>query len=310
MKTENIIWGIVFVFIGAILLLDNFHVIDFYWRSVWQLWPLILIISGANMIFAGSRSQLGSIAAIVITVGALATIAYFGINKKYERRAWWSGRGETDTAKNWTTSNTFTEAFEPGTSKATLNISGGATVYTLSDTTTNLFDADVEQNYGHYSLQKISSDSVQVLNFRMNNKDKRWDMGDTDGNEARLRLNTRPVWDINVETGAGKTEFDLTPFKVNRLELKGGAASFEVKLGEPVTTTHVTAETGVAEINISVPSSVGCKIRVDSGLSSKNFDGFNQQPDGSYTTPNYANSAKKIDIYFKGGLSDFKVNRY
>ncbi len=314
MKTENIIWGLILVFIGSILLLDNFDVIDFYWRTVWRLWPLLLVIIGANIIFSGKHSQTGTVISIVITVVALGFIAYYGTRPQPDSRGWWPNVNiDIDNKKDkaFKSNASFSEPFESRIQQAELNIAGGATVYELEDTTANLFDAEVDQSWGNYSLEKVSKDSIEVLNFRMKNHNKKWNFdSDTKANEVRLRLNKKPVWDINVETGAGETNFDLTPFKVRNLKFKGGAASFEVKLGEPVTITDVVAETGVAEIKISVPSTAGCKIKVESGLSSKDFEGFTQQADGSYITSNYNSSAKKINISLKGGLSDFEVNRY
>jgi hypothetical protein len=314
MKTENIIWGLILVFIGGVLLLDNFNVIDFYWRSVWRLWPLILVISGANIIFSGNHSKSGALIAIIITIGALGFIGYYGTRPQSQERGWGPhiniDVSDDDENKPETHSrSSFSEPYQ-GTQRAVLNISGGATVYTLEDTTSNLFDADVDQGLGRYSLQKVSQNGMEVLNFKMQNKNKDWNFDDENGNEARLKLNGRPAWDINVKTGAGETNFDLTSFKIANLTFKGGAASFKAKLGEPVTSTNVNIETGVAEVKLSVPSSVGCRIKVDSGLSSKNFESFTQQSDGTYISPNYSSAAKKININLKGGLSEFEVTRY
>lgn len=321
MKTENIIWGLVLVFVGVILMLDNFGVIDFYWRTLWQFWPLILIILGANMIFAGKNSKANSAVAISITVAALGFIAYQGINHKSEDHNGWNfnwhkkhrdrnrDKSKADTSR-WDAGSSFTEPFNDSIKNAKLTISGGATYYELKNTTSNLFDADVRDSEGSYTLKSMRENGVQVLDFKMNGHDRKWDVDDDDQNRTEIKLNSKPNWDIILETGAGKTEFDLTPFKVNNLEFKGGAASFEAKLGEPQTVSNVRVETGVASIEINVPRSVGCRIKLESGLSSKDFDDFTQQPDGTYTTSNYNSSVKKIEIELRGGLSEFKVKRY
>jgi hypothetical protein len=72
----------------------------------------------------------------------------------------------------------------------------------------------------------------------------------------------------------------------------------------------VTIETGVSNVEIDVPSESGCRIVVDSGLSSKDFIGFIKQSDGSYQTSNYSTAAKKIIISLQGGLSSFEVKKY
>ena len=74
MKLDRIMWGIVLLFIGGVLLLENFNVIEFYWRSVWRFWPIFLIIAGVNILFNKNKSQVGgmvSIAILIITLGLL-----------------------------------------------------------------------------------------------------------------------------------------------------------------------------------------------------------------------------------------------
>jgi hypothetical protein len=320
MKTEKVIWGLILIFIGAVFLLNNFGVINFYWGSVWRFWPIIFILIGANMLFSRLNGSTGSILSVSLTLVALIFLGYQGTREPEHRmgRSWFKfdhddWDSDSDTAgneANGTASNTFTELYSGNIKRAELNIKGGATSYRLDDTTSNLFNAEVKQNHGNYTLEKTSRDSVEILNFRMRNKKQKWNMDDMDGNEVNIELNANPVWDINVEMGAGETNFDLTQYKVSNLQLNGGAASFKVKLPVPVTTTNVTVETGVAEVDIKVPQASACRITVESGLSSKDFSGFEKQADGSYQTSNYNTSAKKIQIQLKGGLSSFEVSRY
>ena len=146
--------------------------------------------------------------------------------------------------------------------------------------------------------------------MRDKNKKKDWRMDDMEGNEVKIRLNSNPIWDINLEVGAGESIFDLSAFKIQSLRVKGGVASYKIKLPEPVTIMDVTADTGVAEVNIKVPEAAACRIIIDSGLSSRDFSGFDKQADGSYQTSNYSTSTKKINIHLQGGLSSFEVSRY
>jgi hypothetical protein len=318
MRTEKVIWGLILIFIGAIFLLTNFGVINFYWASVWRFWPIIFILIGVNMLLSRFNNSTGAMVSVGLTLVALVFLGYQGtqVSKGSERHSFFmfGHRNSKDTSESdsadWNTSNTFTEAYIPTTTRAELNIAGGATSYRLVDTTTNLFDAEVKQHHGSYTLEKTTRDSVEVLNFRMRGKNQKWNMDEMDGNEVRLQLNSKPTWNVNVEVGAGETDFDLSGYKLESLSLKGGAASFKVKLPEPVKITNVSVETGVAEVDLRVPRNAACQITVDSGLSSKDFEGFTKQADGSYQTANYRTAAKKIKIYLKGGLSSFEVSQY
>lgn len=312
MKTEKIVWGLILIFIGTVFLLDNFNVIEFYWGSVWRFWPVVFILIGANMLLSrfGNKNS-APILAAAITIITLCFIGYQG-TRPDRSRSWFNfhhgnDRGRKDTG--WSESNTFSEPYG-GVKRARLNIQGGATSYRLGDSTSNLFEAEVKQQYGRYTLNKSTDDSVEVLNFRMRNNKQRWSLDEMEGNETRLRIHKSPVWDIKIEMGAGEAIFDLASYKVRTLRFEGGAASFEAKIGSAEPVTDVFVETGVASVEIEVPSASGCRIEVDSGLSSKDFTGFIKQADGTYETSNYNTAGNKINISLKGGLSSFEVKKY
>ncbi len=329
MKTEKLVWGLILVFIGGILLLENFDVIDFYWSSIWRFWPLLLILIGVNMIFSRSDMASGPYVALVTTLVVLIFIGYQG-TRPPSGGHWYQKYnfnynddsddedGDADTLA-WTGSR-FSEPYNGLVKHAELNITGGASAFSIEDTTTQLVSASVKQGASKYVFTTesrfldASQDSLKIVNLKMlsKNHNNKFNLNDVEGNDLRVMLNTAPEWDINVKVGAGDADFDLTRFKVSSLSFHGGAASFKAKLGEPGEggETRVTAETGIAEVNIKVPKTVGCRIFVKSGLSSKDFSGFTKRNDGSYVTSNFDSAAKKIIINLKGGLSEFNVSRY
>ena len=235
MKTERIIWGLVFLFIGGILLLNNFNVINFHWETVWRMWPLVLIVIGANMLFARGNGARAGVLSVIITLAALAFIAYHGAQRpgyQAERSADWGTEDDNNDDDNLREADsTFVEQLNPGVTRAELNISGGATSYKLQDTTSDLFAAQVSAGFGNYSLFRISKDSADVLNFKMNGK-KRWsNRSDARSNEARIKLSTKPVWDLNLEVGAGKIDFDLSPYKLRSFRFEGQGRPFFMRRG-------------------------------------------------------------------------------
>src|SRR5687768_17246477 len=86
MKLDRIMWGIVLLFIGGVLLLENFQIIDFHWGSVWRFWPIFLIIAGVNILFSKNKSQVGGIVSLAILVVTLILLFFKGqqpSNKSY-----------------------------------------------------------------------------------------------------------------------------------------------------------------------------------------------------------------------------------
>jgi hypothetical protein len=207
-------------------------------------------------------------------------------------------------------SQTYSEDFDAKYKYATLNIKGGASKFQINDFSDQLFEADLRENKFKYYLKKTDADSSVVLNFNGKGKNSDYSFSDDNFNDINMKLSTQPVWDINLTMGAGEVDFDLTNFKTKNIELKGGAASFKVKVGDLYNNINLTAETGLAEINIDVPETSGCRIKSATGLSSKDFKGFKKMSDGTYETSNYNTADKKVNISLKGGLSDFNVDRY
>ena len=327
MKNDKLVPGLILVLIGAAILLSNFGLLHFHWWNIFHLWPIFLVIGGVNLVFAHNRSPWATVLKIAVVILGIGLLLFgnFGDRHTFWPNSHYSFNSDdnnddnnkdsdddddSDSSKTnvkMTGKSSFTEPYKADIKIARLNISGGGTTYNLSGTTSQLFDA-VTKDSNRYNFSTGKQDSVFVMDFKM--KDHNGIDFDSDKNRADLSLNTNPEWEINVETGATKLDFDLSKFKVRELKLHGGAAAFDVKLGNPLAMTDVDIQTGVSAVEISIPENAACSIETDSGLSGNDFDGFNKTTDNNYETPGYAAAKNKIHIHMSGGLSDFKVKKY
>jgi hypothetical protein len=318
MKLDRILWGIILLFVGLVLLLENFNVIEFYWRNVWGFWPIFLIIAGINILFNRNKSQVGNMISIGVLVITLGFLFYRG-QQPPENRGLFGGRFDKDIDININTDDedsvnterlTFSEPFNADSSKkVVLDISGGGTSFKLDGPTDSLIGAVVEKSRGTFTLKKEYIDAVQRLTFRMQEKKGKWNMNDG-GNDVNFRLNTQPEWELNMNMGAGEVDFDLSAYKIRTFKFEGGAAALDIQMGDLLPIADVIVKTGVADVKIKVPTDAGCRIKSSTGLSAKDFTGFTKLENGTYETPNYASSTKKIFITLDGGLSNFEVSRY
>src|SRR5690606_23761889 len=201
----------------------------------------------------------------------------------------------------------FTHAYDSTITTGHLHIKGGAVEYEIEGLTDDLFHAEATSTIGAHQLETITNGSDANLTFSMRDTEKgNWNIRG-DENWAKISLNRNPIWRISLDMGAGTAEFDLTKYKIASLNFNGGAASFEAKLGMPLDETTITAESGVASVEIEIPRAAACKIVIKSGLSSRDFPGFTKQEDGSYTTQGYETASNRFVINLKGGLSSFAV---
>jgi len=324
MRNDKIIPGVVLILIGAAFLLHNYGVIHFHWGNFFHLWPIFIVIGGINLIFANSRSGWAmAIKLAVIIVGfGLIVFGNFGrYNSLWPTYTYYDDdddHGTTGITKIEGNSD-FNMPYEARAKVATLNINGGGTVYRLNDTTNELFNASTKEFKGRYEFSHSNQDSSYTLNFNMrghhgfnfdfdNDKGKGKDTSHT--NSAIFKLNTNPEWNINVKTGAADLNFDLSKFKIRSVKLAGGAAAFDVKMGQPLAATNVDVETGMSDVTIRVPANAACRIKSSTGLSSTSFDGFTKLADNTYETPGFNTAKNRMFIKISGGMADIKVKRY
>ncbi|WP_017257074.1 LiaF transmembrane domain-containing protein [Pedobacter arcticus] len=315
MRASKISWGIVFIFIGVVFLLENYDIIVFSWSYIWRFWPFILIVTGINIIFSKSNSSAAKWLVILTTVFALGLLVYANVNTPKTLNKHWSYNfdedidEETDTALSERKSF-YQEDYDARFKTATLNINGGASSFTIVKGNKNLFESSTQKNNERYYLRKTDTDSTVVLNFNSKSKNNNFDFDDTDLSTVAMKIHIAPLWDVNLNMGAGTANFDFSNNRVKQINIKGGAADFKVKIGELYNDVNLSAETGIAKVSILIPTASGCKINIKTGLSAKDFPGFEKADDGSFTSPNYASATNKIMIRLKGGLSDFEVKRY
>jgi len=190
---------------------------------------------------------------------------------------------------------------------ASLSLDASAGGFLLKDTCSDLIQV--------YTFSQLSSSNLNVSNYNdssavsldltldniwKKNKEKR---------RANIMLNPKTIWNLNFDLGACTFEGDLSNYKVEDLNIDGGASSIEIKLGQIVNETNVNVDVGASSVKIQIPVGSGCEIISNTGLCNKNFHGF-QKINDTWRTENFYKSDKKIHIDLSGGVSSFEVTRY
>ncbi len=86
MKSKNLFIGVIIIFIGVVALLNSLNVIDFSWRVVWHLWPMLLVITGIAMLPV--KEWLKTI--LLLVALAVGVLLYQNEAEKQSRRFEWS----------------------------------------------------------------------------------------------------------------------------------------------------------------------------------------------------------------------------
>ena len=310
MKSGNIFWGLLLIVLGGLIFLRNFDIFFFSWGSILRLWPLLFIFWGISVLPVKSGIKiLLSVITIGIGFAILATNptprTWWG---KWERNDVWIDKDEEeyDNESAWKEQQ-FSEAMDETIKYAVLDMDAAAGEFILSGQTSKLFEFRTEGKNATYEAKTRKTEEQKVVVDFENKK-----IRGRDGfhNTVYMQLNNLPVWTLNMDVGAADLEMDLTPYKIQKIDIDGGAFSIDMKLGDTYKNTKVNIDAGAAGITIRVPENSACEIQTSTILSGKDFEGFQKIKKGLYQTPNFSESANQIIIQVDAAVSGINVKRY
>lgn len=330
LKTMNrgLFWGIFFVTIGLLFLARNLGWLAIDWETIRNLWPILLILAGINLILERRNNQAAIVTTVLLAVAV--PVALFSFVTRHHDR-WDRDRYEYNDDRDENNSNDednndrdnededaeissvskFVESMDGDTPEAVLKFGGGAGRFSINETTTNLIDAEAKQSVSTYKMEVERDPTTRIPTIELMPTE-----GKTEVNEGKLanrvaiKLNDKPVWTVDLQLGAGEGDFDLSRYAVKKLTVQAGAADVEVKLGDRADSMDVDIEAGAASMVLQVPEGVGCRIEKQGGLNINQLEDFQEVSDRVMQTPGYDTAKKKINIVFNGGVSRFKVERY
>lgn len=303
MKSSNLFWGFFLVTFGSLYLVARYSTFIIDWYSIWELWPILIILAGLSIIVKGTFFK----PILSVLIGILLAFLAFGFfndvfdvfeSNDYERRSW------REYSENY-----YNLDYNENIEHVNLKIKAGAGKFNIEKTTDDLIKGYSRGNIDQYNFTSTNKDSVAWVELDMKEVD--FDLNNTSlQNHLQVSLNEKPTYSINLEIGAAKSYFNLIPFDVKNLVLQTGATDTKIKLGNKSKLTYVNVELGAASLQIYIPKTSGCKITGEMVMMAKDLSGFINDGSDYYYTENYESAAEKIIMEIEGGISSFEVKRY
>lgn len=346
---RNLFWGLACITLGVLFLARNWNLFPMPdWHFVRTLWPVLLILGGVALILRNTTPFMSVIATGLLAVALPFWLFSYMGRHRYDRDVSMRFNApspldppdvpnsppmdmDTDTDIDDEDNNddsglragTFMEDMPaPAPAEARFMLEGGAAKFRMDETTTKLIDARTKAiNVYSMSIDRIgdrTGTGVQIPTVRLSpakGSNGNIDLFDNDGDsnfgEVVVKLNEAPLWDMQMDFGAGAADFDLSRYAVKALQIEAGAASLDLRLGDRAAQSDVKISSGMASVKIRVPKTAGVKITTDGGMNSTEIDDdFEKVGNNTYLSPNYNASTKKITIRYDGGLSSLNVSRY
>jgi len=297
MKYKNIFWGVFFIFLGIFWLLKVFSVISFHWCDVLKLWPLIFIWIGISLLQIKDWIKLLlNILTLLIGLVILFYSPHFYIN---------SNIGCSEKQRSFIYKEIVSVPLDSAQAeRATLIANVGACEFMMTTSNELLLvkgDKETEIEIDNTLIDNHPNIELDIDAYKVNNAHKFYKIG----------LNTFPIWDIELNIGATKTELNFAPFKIENLEINAGVSDISVKIGDLYPSVTLDFSVGVSNILLQIPENMDCMLIKSSALSSYSLDDFEKDDDGIYVSKALTpQSVGTIKVEMGDGVSNINVERY
>ncbi|WP_352418914.1 DUF5668 domain-containing protein [Proteiniborus sp.] len=292
MKRNNIIFGVILVFFGLFLLLNNLDLIRWSIIEVaFDLWPLILIAVGASIVFNDKKTV-----KTLVWIGFFAIIIAYGFYLQYSN---YQLPANTNPDVSYELENNVkTALLELDLTGVDLKINTSSNTALLDGYIGNP-NVDKKINYLH------GGERAEIA-FR--EKTRRINLTGNKGYTSNFYLSDKITWDIDGDIGAVSGDMDLRSLKVNNINLDFGAGDINLLLGNSADFLNVDIDAGATDINVVVPKDLGVRVKLDGGLKHSNLKSLNWNlVNGWYVSPNYEASSSKASIDVDMGVGNFDL---
>ncbi|WP_026478554.1 LiaI-LiaF-like domain-containing protein [Alkaliphilus transvaalensis] len=294
MNRERIVSGIIFIGIGLLLLLANLGYFS-WWilGSLWEFWPLILIVIGINTIFKKST-----------IVAVISWVLFFAVLVGYS--FYFDGRISNNITRNHMNEIEVNKMEETQTGELKLNL-GGLRLMIGGTEEPLLIDTNYAPDYISPNISYRNGNKNAVININSINNTRVINFNPS-GELFDFNLNKDVVWDIDASVGAVSGDIDLRELQIKDFKLNVGAGSLDLYFGDAYPETNVRIDGGASNIKINIAEEAGVRMKIDGLVSKSNLANLGWVNRGDYYySPNYDEASSKISFDVKIGVGKVDV---
>lgn len=322
-RYRSLFWPILLIGVGIFWLLSNFgylNINNVY--QLWRLWPLLLIVGGLDILIGRRVPAFGAIMGLLV-VAVVAVVLFSGFQLP----------GATGTAK------AITERFhapidQAKTASLDLNFwSDPVTIKSVKDST-EIMDAQIT-HVGNVNFD-VSGTTTKTIRLS-HSSDFSPDFFFSDNRRTDVTLSGAIPLELNLDTGSGSSQMDLTGLNLAGLELHSGSGSVRMTLPASKVNSPAKIDSGSGSVNLTLPTGISVDLSVDSGsgsvqihlpsdaavhidLADKGSGSVNmpsgltqisghQGEEGVWESAGYASAANQIKLTLRSGSGSVSISR-
>lgn len=295
-KEPNIIGPLILITIGALFLLANFgYISSTFWLTLIQLWPLLLIFAGVEILL--SRSGWGQLLTLLVGLLAMGGILWLALNPTTLNFGAGMQTVTVNKTRDGVTSGEL--VLNPAVGEVTVKSLDNASPNWVQGALAHPGSTEIQEQYnvsnGNAQLN-LNSSGTAVF---MGNATSQWN----------LLLAPHVPTRVNIDTGVGGSRLDLNALNVTTLQLHTGIGGADVVLPAHAGTVTAKLDSGIGTLNVLIPQGVPARIRSHTGIGGANINQtrFPRVGDDLYESPGYASATDKIDLDVNAGIGGITI---
>ncbi|UCH25951.1 MAG: hypothetical protein JSV66_18870 [Trueperaceae bacterium] len=284
---------LILIVAGALLLVFNQGWLDFTaLLPLLRLWPLLLIAVGLD-IFLRGRYRLAVVLGTVVVGALLLTVGVPGLKVQ---------PAETHAI----------EVSLDGARQAEIDL--GVSVSRLKigalDSAETLLSGTVDTHRGEQLNRDFrTSGDTAIFSLRSERRGPARVTGPRGGDNIwDLRLSTSVPLELDIDSGVGRSDLDLSELQLKDLRMNTGVGESVVSLPGRGR-FEASIETGVGATTIYLPSALAARIKIDSGIGAVSVLGDFERQGELYLTPDYDGAEHRVDLSVEGGVGAIRIER-
>ncbi|HEY9325827.1 MAG TPA: DUF5668 domain-containing protein [Candidatus Limnocylindria bacterium] len=287
-RTPSIAFPLVLIALGiAVLLANAGYLTGVSWRQVAQLWPLLLVLFGVDLLLR-PRSMLAAVIVEVALIGAAfvylaATPIPSGANA--------INTGPFTSQESVLRVGASSLSLTLGYGAGDLTVKAGPTAAVMPELVmvkSTHEDIDLQWNVGSSGSAIVNAKGVGP-DFVIGGATRAWDVTVPSDMPVALTLNL----------GAGDFDIDLSSVLLTEATVNNGASNLEIALPRANGNVPVTISTGASSVDLRVPAGVEYRVRVTGGLNTIS---------GPQKSSGYSTAVNRLTIAISSGVSSITIH--
>jgi hypothetical protein len=292
-KRGSLVFPILLIVLGVLFLLDNIA-FDIDWDMIWNLWPLLLILMGLEVLF-GRRISVGAVLLVIIVFVIAGMVAWGSFivedgETQLEHISWPSEGVERVQAE-----------FDIGVGRFELS-----SYEDMGD----LMVADLELTHGDRVDQGLNLNGDLAKGWIAHRNrvfGPRFIFGDQKTRWSLL-LNQRVPWEkLEINSGVGDISLDLLEIRASDIRVDIGVGSLDVTLPRRGM-VKARVDGGIGDLRIRIPEGVPARIWVDRGLGDLRMDGRFKKRGDRYETEDFSRIEGYIELWVDFGIGSLRID--